>query len=311
MIVKLIPDKGKRKSIFISHSSKDKPFIHLLAEHLRKSRIEYWLDESELSVGDLLKQKIEKAIGQVDYIGVVISSNSVNAGWVKFELSEARKQQRAGKSVTILPILIEKLEFPKLDETLYTELTQENDIEVLKFLQQTLYVDFTEPNNYHSSMGKLLNILGYPFEENIIIYSDELKAGFDDASWNCKCHYNSSEYMHDRKHTISTEIKAYGGLAFRYKSGLNLEGYNKLEMFLNGGESGGQELDVFVNDRLDNGVKTKVFLELLKPNTWELFSIPLKDLDAENITIYKINIHNSLDKSPPTFYVSDVMIVKE
>jgi hypothetical protein len=307
-------EKGKRKSIFISHSSTDKYFTHQLAEHLRKSGIEYWLDESQLLVSDPLKRKIKEAIARADYLGVIISSNSINSGWVKFELSEAIKQQRVGKPVKILPIVIEKMEFPQLQETLHTELKEYidiNDIDVLRFLQQTLYVDFTEPKNYYRSIGQLLNLLGYPFEENIVIYSDELKAGWDDASWICECHYNSNEYMRDGKHTIRAEIQAYGGLAFRYKSGVNLESYSKLEIFLNGGESGGQELDVFINDRLDDGVRTKVPLEPLKPNTWELFSIPLKDLDAENIVIYKINIHNSLEKSQPMFYISDVMIVKE
>ena len=41
-----------------------------------------WLDEAEMLPGDSLIGKIEAAVGRVDYLGVVLSRNSVVSPWV-------------------------------------------------------------------------------------------------------------------------------------------------------------------------------------------------------------------------------------
>lgn len=40
------------KSAFISHNSKDKPFVRQLAGHLSKYGISCWIDESEIKFGE-------------------------------------------------------------------------------------------------------------------------------------------------------------------------------------------------------------------------------------------------------------------
>ena len=39
-------------SIFLSHNSKDKPFVRKLAERLKRHGVSVWLDEAELNIGD-------------------------------------------------------------------------------------------------------------------------------------------------------------------------------------------------------------------------------------------------------------------
>lgn len=71
--------ENKGKSIFLSHSSKDKFFVRTLAEHLNRYGINVWLDEAEINIGDSLTEKIGKAIESTDYVGVVLSHNSINS----------------------------------------------------------------------------------------------------------------------------------------------------------------------------------------------------------------------------------------
>lgn len=41
-------------SIFLSHNTKDKPFVKKLARDLGNHDVRYWLDEAEIKIGDSL-----------------------------------------------------------------------------------------------------------------------------------------------------------------------------------------------------------------------------------------------------------------
>lgn len=129
------------KSIFMSHSSKDKFFVRTLAQHLRGSGINVWLDEAEINIGDSLTEKIGEAIENTDYVGVVLSHNSINSEWVQRELQIALQKEIKGKKVVVLPILIEAVEIPP-------------------FLRDKLYADFTSPERFENELSKLMKALG-------------------------------------------------------------------------------------------------------------------------------------------------------
>ncbi|MBU1421633.1 MAG: toll/interleukin-1 receptor domain-containing protein [Bacteroidetes bacterium] len=133
-------DKNTSKSIFLSHSSKDKFFVRTLADHLRGYGIKVWLDEAEINIGDSLTEKIGEAIEGTDYVGVVLSHNSINSEWVQRELQIALQKEIKGKKVVVLPILIETVEIPP-------------------FLKDKLYADFTSPEKFENELTKLLRAL--------------------------------------------------------------------------------------------------------------------------------------------------------
>jgi len=138
--------KDTSKSIFLSHSSKDKFFVRTLADHLRSYDIRVWIDEAEINIGDSLTDKIGRAIEVTDYVGVVLSHNSINSEWVQRELQIALQKEIKGKKVVVLPILIETVELPP-------------------FLKDKLYADFTNPEKYETELPKLLRALGISVEE--------------------------------------------------------------------------------------------------------------------------------------------------
>jgi hypothetical protein len=92
-------------SIFLSHSHKDKPFARKIAQQLSAHGMRVWLDEAELLVGDSLITKIEIAIKDCSYLGVILSPNSVNSDWVRKEVSIALTEEIQGKRVKVLPLL--------------------------------------------------------------------------------------------------------------------------------------------------------------------------------------------------------------
>ncbi len=133
------------KSVFLCHSSKDKFFVRNLSDHLRSYGVRVWLDEAEINVGDSLTEKIGKAIEETDYVGVVLSHNSINSEWVQRELQIALQKEIKGKKVVVLPILIETVEIPP-------------------FLKDKLYADFTTPEKFEIEVQKLLRALGVSIE---------------------------------------------------------------------------------------------------------------------------------------------------
>jgi hypothetical protein len=92
-------------SIFLSHNREDKEFVRHLADDLRRANVTVWVDEAEIRIGDSIIEKIEEGLKGSEYLGVVLSPNSVASRWVKEELRAVLHHQIGGRNFTILPIL--------------------------------------------------------------------------------------------------------------------------------------------------------------------------------------------------------------
>ncbi|MGO9481519.1 MAG: toll/interleukin-1 receptor domain-containing protein [Candidatus Kryptoniota bacterium] len=148
-------------SIFLSHSSKDKFFVRKLAEQLKNHGVTVWLDEAEINVGDSLTERVGKAIQETDFVGVVLSHNSVNSEWVQKELQAAMQKEIKGRRVVVLPMLLEPVEIPV-------------------FLRDKLYADFTSQQKFEESFPKLLRSLGA--EADLGVTHSEERAGITMAT---------------------------------------------------------------------------------------------------------------------------------
>ncbi len=127
-------------SIFLCHSSRDKFFVRKLADALRSAGVRAWIDEAEIRIGDSLSKKIGEALQDVDYVGVVLSTSSIESAWVQRELAAAMDRELREEKV-VLPILLERVEVPV-------------------FLRDKLYADFTEDQRFQETFRKLLETLG-------------------------------------------------------------------------------------------------------------------------------------------------------
>lgn len=127
-------------SVFISYSHNDKLFTRKLALDLRDAGHTVWIDETNISVGDSIVEKLSDAIKNVDYIIAIISSVSVNSPWVKKELELASNRELNEKRVVLLPVLL-------------------NNVQLPGFLLGKSYLDFSDKNNYQENFSKLLKKL--------------------------------------------------------------------------------------------------------------------------------------------------------
>lgn len=101
-------------SIFLSHTSIDKPFVEKLAKDLKRIGINVWYDRWEIVVGESITWKIEQAIRENEYLGLVLSKEALESEWVKSEIGAAFYKQMTLKKVVILPIYYRNCEIPYL-----------------------------------------------------------------------------------------------------------------------------------------------------------------------------------------------------
>jgi hypothetical protein len=111
--------------IFLNHTHADKSFVRRLASDLASRGVRVWLDEWELAVGDSIAERIQDGIKGAGFLGVVLSTQSVQSGWVKRELNAALAEELRRDGVFILPILIESCDVPL-------------------FIQDKVYADFRQ-----------------------------------------------------------------------------------------------------------------------------------------------------------------------
>jgi hypothetical protein len=97
------PD-GRRFDVFISHASEDKDaIVRPLANALRGAGLSVWYDEFELRIGDSLRRKIDRGLGNSRFGVVVLSQAFFGKGWPEYELDGLVTRAVSGEQI-LLPI---------------------------------------------------------------------------------------------------------------------------------------------------------------------------------------------------------------
>jgi hypothetical protein len=121
---------------FISHSTRDKPFVRKLAADLVASGVKVWLDEQQILVGDSIPEKIAQGLAESDFFLIVVSANSVDSAWVQKELSSALVHEIERRKVTVLPIKLDGVPMPgTIHDKLYADFSRSYEDGLAKLLQ--------------------------------------------------------------------------------------------------------------------------------------------------------------------------------
>ena len=91
--------------LFICHASEDKDdFVRPLAEALRHQNVAVWYDEFTLSLGDSLRQAIDRGLQDSRFGLVVLSRAFFEKNWPQYELDGLVQREMAGADKVVLPI---------------------------------------------------------------------------------------------------------------------------------------------------------------------------------------------------------------
>ncbi|WP_406373565.1 toll/interleukin-1 receptor domain-containing protein [Streptomyces sp. NBC_00647] len=105
--------------LFACHASRDKPtvraFIGYLQGHIQGSTM--WIDEREIKAGDILQDEIRAAMAEEDQLVIpFLSDRSVEADWVKRELSWAFEEEKRQGRTIVLPVVLDDRGDAVMDE---------------------------------------------------------------------------------------------------------------------------------------------------------------------------------------------------
>lgn len=89
--------------IFISHSAKDKRLAQDLAQRLTEAGATVLSDAGEFSPGEEFRQKIRDTLRRVDEVVVLLTDNSAQSPWTRYEIGVA---DALNKRVT--PVIVDE-----------------------------------------------------------------------------------------------------------------------------------------------------------------------------------------------------------
>ncbi len=133
--------------VFLSYSSKDKDFVHKLAEDLKSYGTTVWWDKWEMKVGDSLNHKIQDGLEDSAYLAVVLTPDSVASPWVERELNAVLVRELEHRNVSVLPLLVRDCTLPP-------------------FLKDKVYADFR--TSYREGLQTLLERLAPRLDSRIV-----------------------------------------------------------------------------------------------------------------------------------------------
>jgi len=111
----MIKNLQNKPRVFLSHSKKDKEFIHRLCRDLRSCQIEPWLDSQEIRHGQpWLDAIFESGIPTCDAILVYLTKSSIESAMVKKEIDAGIIKKLNESQVAFLPYVSQEILREKL-----------------------------------------------------------------------------------------------------------------------------------------------------------------------------------------------------
>jgi GTPase SAR1 family protein len=93
--------------VFLSHSSKDKPVVRVLAERLRADGLRVWFDEWELKPGDSIPAKIEEGLEGSRVLVLCMSANAFGSDWAQLEAGTFRFRDPLNRERRFIPLRLD------------------------------------------------------------------------------------------------------------------------------------------------------------------------------------------------------------
>lgn len=123
----------KYNSIFLSHATRDKPFVEKIKIFLESIGLSVFLDNYEIAAGESIPGRIASGIYNYDFFCIVYTPKATSSLWVRRELEMAVSRWVEELKVSrsfIIPLLLEKCE-------------------IWEGIRDLLYIDFRDESEFH------------------------------------------------------------------------------------------------------------------------------------------------------------------
>ncbi len=155
----------------------------------------------------------------------------------------------------------------------------------------------------------LLLVFQFQARADQIVYDDALDNGWQDWSWSATRNFNyTGAYVHSGTRSISFTItNAWGALSL-WHSAQDSSVFTNLTFWINGGPSGGQQLQIYTE--VTGANEPAISLPTLAANTWQKLVFSLADLGIANQPNFiRFSIQDRTGGAQPIFYVDDISLI--
>jgi hypothetical protein len=145
-------------SCFVSHSSRDEPFVSKLVARLRSSGVRVWYAPDDLLAGQKLHEEIQLAIKQFDRLILVLSQDSMLSPWVQTEIREARRREIVDQARVLFPISLVPYDGLRAWELFDTDSGQDLAVEIREYFIPD-FSDWEDEESFAAGVKALLQAL--------------------------------------------------------------------------------------------------------------------------------------------------------
>jgi tetratricopeptide (TPR) repeat protein len=100
--------------VFLSHSTKDKQFVQAIAADLEAEKIDPWLCEVDVEVGDNFVAKIEEGLREADLAVLFWSPEAVASDWTRLEWTSVTAREISESRTRLGMVLLRECALPEL-----------------------------------------------------------------------------------------------------------------------------------------------------------------------------------------------------
>jgi hypothetical protein len=93
-------------ALFISYAHQDLPFVDELVSHLEDHRLNVWVDQGILRLGDSFSNSVQEALEHSKYFLLVISPSYLKSAWGNFEMGVALSRAASPANGKIIPLVV-------------------------------------------------------------------------------------------------------------------------------------------------------------------------------------------------------------
>lgn len=102
------------QGVYLSYASLDRALARRIAQDLRTTGVDVWLDEWEIRVGDSIAGRIQEGLERAAFVVVLLTRHSIASGWVEKEWRSKLDLEARERRVAILPVRGDEAPIPLL-----------------------------------------------------------------------------------------------------------------------------------------------------------------------------------------------------
>jgi hypothetical protein len=137
------------------------------------------------------------------------------------------------------------------------------------------------------------------------VYTDTLQNGWQDWGWT-QINYKNTNPVHSGAMSVSVTITQGWQGIFIAHNAFNCSTYSNLVFWINGGASGGQQLQI--QGHAGNVAQTAIILAAPTANNWRQYTVSLADIGVANRTDMDGFWIQGINTAQPTFYLDDIVL---